>query len=98
MDRKMDFTINPNGPFKVHMLNEEGKRKATTLSLAFQELLNLVQHTTRPQAPFASSLRDPAAQGYPAINELELTQFILKLQEASFYAKRAMAMLPENQQ
>jgi hypothetical protein len=95
---RMNTTINPEGPFKVHMLNEEGKRKASSIALAFDQLLNLVLNVSRPDPRFVKpSFRDPAAQGYPTVNDEELKQMISKLQEASFYAKRAMAMLPENQ-
>ena len=98
-ENKMDFSINPEGPFKVHMLNEDGKIKAQVLAGAFDQLLSLVLHNCRPD-PYRvqSTIQDPAATGNPAVNTEELKQFIFKLQEASFYAKRAMAMLPENQQ
>jgi hypothetical protein len=96
--KRMNMTINPEGPFKVHILNEEGKRKASSIALAFDQLLSLIISVSRPDPRFVQpSLRDPAAQGYPTVNEEELKQMISKLQEASFYAKRAMAMLPENQ-
>jgi hypothetical protein len=95
----IDLTINPEGPFKVHMLNEEGKLKAQCLASAFNTLLDLVISRTRPDPSKArSSMSDPAAHGWPPANNEEMRQFVFKLQEASFYAKRAMAMLPENQQ
>lgn len=95
----MDLSINPNGPFKVHMLNEDGKMKAGVIASVFNAALDAVISVARPDPEQVQpSLRDPGGLGHPAVNELELTQCILKLQEASFYAKRAMAMLPENQQ
>jgi len=95
----MYTAINPEGPFKVHMLNEKGKVKAQVIAMAFDSLLNVILNTVRPDPNSVQpTLRDPAAEGWPPANDTELTQFIFKLQEASFYAKRAMAMLPENQQ
>ncbi len=95
----MSFTINSEGPFKVHMLNEEGKVKAQTLALAFDKLLYVVLSIARPDPKMSQpSVQDPLAEGWPPVNNEEMKQFVFKLQEASFYAKRAMAMLPENQQ
>jgi len=89
-------TVDTN-PFAVYILNEEGINKANELQEAFSFLLSFVTNMNRPKAPFAVSIQDPAGEGYPAINTEEMRQFILRLQEASFHAKRAMAMLPENQ-
>ena len=90
--------LNPDGPFKVHKLNERGKLRAQVIAGAFNQLLSLVQNNARPEPPYKATISDPCAEGYPAVNTKELEQFILKLQEASFYAKRAIAVLPENQQ
>ena len=95
----VEIIVNPEGLFKVHMLNEAGKIKAVVIADAFNAALVVVISACRPDPTRVQpSLRDPMGEGRPAVNELELTQCILKLQEASFYAKRAMAMLPENQQ
>jgi hypothetical protein len=95
----IDLTINPEGPFKVHMLNEEGKVKAQCMARAFDLLLDAVVNLTRPDpSGVRPTISDPIGAGWPPVNQEEMRQFIFKLQEASFYAKRAMAMLPENQQ
>ena len=81
------------------MLNDTGKSKAQTIAVAFDSLLSLIIYTAQPDPNKVSpTLQDPAAQGWPPVNNEEMKQFVFKLQEASFYAKRAMAMLPENQQ
>jgi hypothetical protein len=90
--------LNPDGPFKVHKLNERGMLRANVIAGAFNQLLDLVRNNARPEPPYKISVSDPCGQGYPASNTEELRQFIFKLQEASFYAKRAIAVLPENQQ
>lgn len=64
--------------FKVHMLNEQGKAKATKLAEAFTALLETVEQVAGPG------------------QSRELSVAITKLEEASFFAKKAMAQQPEN--
>lgn len=65
--------------FKVHMLNEQGKVKATeiaeTLTVALTQLESIAGKEGR-----------------------EMSIVRTKLEEACFFAKRAMASKPENQQ
>ena len=64
--------------FKVHMLNESGKKKVTSLAAYFSILLDGVE-----------------AAG---VTGRELALVKTKLEEAAFFAKRAVASLPENQE
>ena len=68
----------PHDLFRVHMLNAEGKRKATLLAEAFSDLLARVEAVS------------------PEGRDLAIVR--TKLQEASFFAKRAMACDPANQE
>jgi hypothetical protein len=68
--------------FAVHMLNDTGKQKATALATAFDELLTKVQLTVPSQSD----------------NGRECALVITHLELASFFAKKAMAVLSENQQ
>ena len=65
--------------FKVHMLNEKGKHKASELAEEFSQLLNNVE-----------SICGSAGR--------ELALVRTHLEQAAFYAKRAMASQPENQE
>jgi hypothetical protein len=65
--------------FKVHMLNEEGKKKAATLASNFDSLLQEVEEIV----------------GSGPSREMSCVKTHLEL--ASFYAKKAMAMKPQNQ-
>jgi hypothetical protein len=97
-EKQMDYEINPEGPFKSYTLNEEGVRKMRSLKVAFSELLNLVVSTARPDPRHAlPTVQDPMGTGWPPINTEDMRQVILKLQEASFFATHAVALLPENQ-
>lgn len=83
--------LRPNDPslirdeFKVHKLNSAGLDKAAELAAAFSELLNVVEAECSPKEP-----RGPGGR------ELALVRTHLEL--ASFYAKRAMAIQPKNQE
>lgn len=70
-------------PIEVHMLNEVGKQKAKDIATAFDNLLMALTSST-----FGSLC--------PQGRELSLVK--TKLEEAAFFAKKAMAMQPENQQ
>lgn len=65
--------------FEVHMLNEDGKRKAAILAGAFKDLVIILE-----------------GQCGPAGREMAIVR--TKLEEACFFAKRAMAVNPESQQ
>ncbi len=72
---KEEFPIREE--FQVHMLNEQGKDKATELASLFSEFLYNLERIV------------PPSRGRSLV--------VTKLQEASFFAKREIAMLPENQ-
>jgi hypothetical protein len=83
-DRDPGQTVYPIGApmddlFKVHMLNEEGKKKAATLASNFDSLLQEVEEIV----------------GSGPSREMSCVKTHLEL--ASFYAKKAMAMKPQNQ-
>ncbi len=64
--------------FEVHMLNEDGKRKAVQLADSFIQLSNYID-----------SITDDCR---------ERSICKTKLEEACFFAKRAMAIKKENQE
>ena len=66
--------------FAVHMLNDEGKKKAVRMAEAFSALMTEL---------------DAMAQGGDG-RSLAISK--TKLEEACFFAKRAMASAPSNQQ
>jgi hypothetical protein len=72
--------------FEVHKLNPEGIRKARVLHSEFSEFLWRL-----------GQIIDELKQG-PVSNGRELAIMKTKLEEASFYAKRAMALDPRNQE
>lgn len=65
--------------FEVHMLNEDGKRKAVDLAQGFKNLVGILEELCGPEGREMAIVRT-------------------KLEEACFFAKRAMAVKPENQQ
>lgn len=67
-----------NELFSVHMLNAQGKMKATQIAADFTTLLAQLEAVCPPGR--------------------ELSIVRTHLQDACFYAKRAMAMKPENQE
>lgn len=74
-----------NEEFQVHMLNEEGKRKARLIAEAFDQLLTTL------------TLAEGAVDSFslcPAGREMSIVR--TKLEEASFFAKKAMANEPSN--
>lgn len=73
-----DHHLVPDDLFKVHLLNEQGKAKATALAHAFTQLLTHVEAVAHEGRDLAIART--------------------KLQEASFFAKRAMACDPVNQE
>lgn len=66
--------------FSVHMLNDEGRKKATQLAESFSALMEAIEGL--------------AAGGDARSLAISKT----KLEEACFFAKRAMASAPSNQQ
>lgn len=73
-----------NSPFKVHLLNEQGIAKAECIQSDFEVLwLKL-----RAYWGLGDELANPTR---------EMAIAITKLEEASMFAKKAMAMRPENQ-
>jgi hypothetical protein len=78
-----------NKEFTVHLLNAKGIEKAKTLAARFNDLLN--ELTGEGSIAGSAALASP----YPS-REMSLVRTHLEL--ASFYAKKAMASVPENQQ
>lgn len=78
-----------NKEFQVHILNERGIVKARNLAANFDNLLtSVLEEIFRSPA-------DQIASNYSNGREVALVRTHLEL--ASFYAKKAMAMIPENQ-
>lgn len=74
-----------NKEFEVHMLNDEGKRKARAIAEAFDQLLTTL------------TLAEGAVESFvlcPAGREMSIVR--TKLEEACFFAKKAMASDPTN--
>lgn len=67
--------------FQVHLLNDEGISKAAELSVVFSQALTKIEHLV-PRTPETGRL---------------LALVTTKLQEASFFAKRAIAVDVTNQ-
>lgn len=70
-----------NKLFETHLLNEEGIAKARTIAQSFDGLLELMNQIV----------------GLPGNSTREFSIMKSKLEEASFYAKKSMAQLIENQ-
>lgn len=68
--------------FEVHMLNDEGKKKAQTMAEMFNGLMESTANMIGT---------DPATARYIAIVRT-------KLEEACFFAKKGLAVNPTNQQ
>jgi hypothetical protein len=75
-----------NPLFNSHMLNEEGVRRAHKIAVLFDDLLE----SLRECIYHSGSGPNPTWEG----REWSLVQ--TKLEEASFFAKKAMAVRPEN--
>jgi hypothetical protein len=73
--------------FEVHMLNEKGKEKAAELARIFDATLTMVQGIARAEKGIE---HDPRSA-----RELAIVR--TKLEEACFFAKKAMAVNPEYQ-
>lgn len=74
--------------FKVHRLNPSGLARADALAGEFSKLLETVERA-------AASQSDKAA---PPTSGRELALARTALQEACFWAKRALALNPDNQE
>lgn len=79
--------------FQVHRLNEAGIAKATGLAAEFSDLLRYIE---RVSGASTGSAGTPYPPSLPGGRDLAIAR--TKLQEAAFFAKRAMAMDPENQE
>lgn len=75
-----------NKEFEVHLLNPKGVTKARKIAEEFDALLDKLSGTGIAEHALASSF--PSREMYMVRTHLEL---------ASFYAKKAMASLAENQ-
>lgn len=71
-----------NPEFKVHVLNEQGIYKAKSIAIAFDNLLDFLMNEITP--PGTSFCR-------------EMAIVKTKLEEACFFAKKAMATKTDNQ-
>ena len=69
-----------NKEFQVHMLNDEGKKRALQIAQAFDHLMTVL---TTPAAP------DDLTVLCPPCRETSIMR--TKLEEAAFFAKKAMA-------
>jgi hypothetical protein len=78
--------------FEVHKLNSVGLDKADKLRVVFQSALDSIEQICKALVIDMSKL--PTLQP-PNTRELSIVR--TKLEEASFFAKRAMALCPENQ-
>ena len=81
-----------NKEFQVHMLNDAGKAKAAAIAVAFDECLTKLITLCAPPAngsPGAGAILYPQGTREMAIVRT-------KLEEACFFAKKAMASSPEN--
>lgn len=75
--------------FEVHLLNSDGIAKAQRLAEVFDEMLTRIEVlTTRPRG-------DILLPGGSNGREMAIVRTHLEI--ASFFAKKAMAILPENQ-
>jgi hypothetical protein len=70
-----------NKLFETHLLNAEGIAKARSIAQSFDGLLSLLEQTI----------------GLSGTSTREFSIVKSKLEEASFYAKKSMAQLIENQ-
>ena len=71
------------GEFKTHRLNEAGIKKCDAIGEVFENTLEV--------------LRAMCANEYKGTGAREMALVATKLQEACFFAKRAVAILPEYQ-
>jgi hypothetical protein len=82
-----------NNEFQVHILNEDGIERAKQLAATFDAFLEqLKKLCLHDQQKYGGILL--AGNAY---NGREFAIVRTKLEEASFFAKKALAMLPENQ-
>lgn len=71
--------------FKVHMLNENGKNKAVAIAEAFDTLLTRLRE-----------IEPTLIDGHSGPGGREMAIAATKLEEASFFAKKAMASQAHN--
>ncbi len=92
MRRGKEMSLIKNTEFAVHILNEDGIKKAKMIAAVFDDALEELK---------TLCLRSSSAGGITLpshfLNGREFAIVKTKLEEASFFAKKAMAMLPENQ-
>ena len=70
--------------FEVHMLNDQGKKRAQDIAESFDALLGALQAIWIPASNYTLGGREQAIVR-------------TKLEEACFFAKKAMAIQKENQ-
>ncbi len=80
-----EISITIRDEFAVHLLNEKGKAAAFEIAASFSQFLSHIEAECSDLDSSASNTR-------------ELAIVRTKLQEAAFFAKRAIAVLPENQE
>jgi hypothetical protein len=78
--------------FEVHLLNDRGIDKAKRLAAYFDDLLCRIEEIM--DAEVTSEL-DSVRKAASHNRSMSIVR--TKLEEASFFAKKAMAILPENQ-
>jgi hypothetical protein len=82
--------VNRYEPFKVHRLNQLGIEKATELQKAFEECLAAIEEVL-------SSTPGDSAEAIAEFMRCR-APVVTKMQEASFFAKRAVAVHEDNQE
>lgn len=78
--------------FDVHMLNEKGKKNANLIKEIFEEALSQLESVCGPDRSTGAGQMTQDDSGR------EMAIMRTKLEEASFFAKKAMAKRPENQE
>lgn len=78
--------------FQFHKLNKEGQDKAVEIAQIFTEFLHKVTEVIERPGTSGSILLPQSAMNHRYISAMRS-----KLEEACFLAKKAMAVLPENQ-
>lgn len=81
--------------FEVHLVNDDGKRKANLIAESFNQLVDELRVVI-----YRSDLaRHAAGTDLTAapVGGREFAIVMTKLEEACFFAKKAMALQPENQ-
>ena len=80
--------------FEVYKLNEEGVAKAKEIAIKFDALLESLETLCSRPSVSKGGITLPTNH---AVNAREMSLVRTKLEEASFFAKKAMSLVSENQ-